>query len=81
MTASYRPDWDHEDSAYTTSSACHGAGNCVEVHQLDDAGIVLRDAFRSTVTYSADEWDAFLAGAKAGEFDRDALARRFSDGC
>ena len=47
-------------------------GNCVEVAKLPDGGAAVRHSKRPeglTITYTAAEWAAFLAGAKAGEFD------------
>jgi len=44
---------------------------CVAV-AIKDAGIAVRnsnDSSRKTVFFSRDEWSAFIAGAKAGEFD------------
>jgi hypothetical protein len=47
-------------------------GNCVEVAELPDGGRAVRDSKNPTgpvIAYTAAEWDAFLAGVKAGEFD------------
>ncbi len=46
---------------------------CVEVAFLPGGGVALRDTKDRTVTphrYTAAEWDAFVAGVRAGEFDR-----------
>ncbi|MGH3626432.1 MAG: DUF397 domain-containing protein, partial [Sciscionella sp.] len=43
-----------------------------EVAPLDDGGVMLRDTKDRTLSahrYTRDEWIAFVAGAKAGEFD------------
>jgi hypothetical protein len=40
----------------------------VETLRHED-GITLRDPRGDTVTYLEDEWQAFIAGVKAGEFD------------
>lgn len=57
---------------YRISSFCN-LGNCVEVGQAPDGSVVVRDtkdAGRSqSLTFTRDEWLAFLAGARAGEFD------------
>lgn len=48
-------------------------GNCVEVADLPDGGIAVRHSKNPAgpiIEYTASEWDAFLQGAKAGEFDR-----------
>ncbi len=47
-------------------------GNCVEVAQLDD-GVAVRDSkdpAGAVLVFTPSEWDAFLDGAKGGEFDR-----------
>lgn len=47
-------------------------GNCVEVAQLDTA-VAVRDSKNPTggvLIFTPAEWDAFLGGAKNGEFDR-----------
>lgn len=44
---------------------------CVSV-KISDAGIQVRntkDSTKTTLMFSRDEWEAFLVGAKAGEFD------------
>jgi hypothetical protein len=50
-----------------------GGGNCVEVaHTSDGALIGVRDTknrARGTLVFSRDEWLAFIASAKDGEFD------------
>lgn len=47
-------------------------GNCVEVAPHPD-GATIRNSTRPDVTlaFSVDEWAAFLAGVRAGEFDLD----------
>ena len=57
-----------------TSSFCSNGG-CVEVTPLDDGGRCLRatsDPRGGCVHATAEEWRAFLAGVKAGEFDGEA---------
>jgi hypothetical protein len=47
-------------------------GNCVEVAQLDQ-GVAVRDSkdpSGAVLVFTPAEWDAFLDGAKGGEFDR-----------
>ena len=57
-----------------TSSFSGGTGtNCVEVAHLAGGGVAVRDTkdrSRPAHRYTAAEWDAFLAGVRAGEFDR-----------
>ena len=58
------------------SSKCTGTATCVEVAVIDD-----RVAVRSTDVYgrarlmgfSREEWNAFTAGVKLGEFDYEKL--------
>jgi hypothetical protein len=46
-------------------------GNCVEVALLPDGGAMVRDSKNrpAVLSFTPAEWDAFLQGAKAGEFD------------
>ena len=60
---------------YRRSSFC-GMGSCVEVAALPTGDIAIRDGKRPHLAphvFSPEEWDAFLAGALAGEFDREKL--------
>lgn len=46
---------------------------CVEVAFLPDGGVWVRDTKDRSLPphhYTAREWEAFLAGVRAGEFDR-----------
>lgn len=52
---------------FTESSFCANSG-CVEVAIEPDL-IRVRDTNGVIVSYDADEWRAFIAGVKAGEFD------------
>jgi Domain of unknown function (DUF397) len=55
-----------------TKSSFSGAGGCVEVRLLEDGSIGLRDSkdiSRPPHIFTQHEWSAFLAGARAGEFD------------
>jgi hypothetical protein len=57
------------------SSYSGGAsGNCVEVADAGEHVYVrnTRDKNGAVLEFSAAEWDAFLAGARDGEFDRGA---------
>jgi hypothetical protein len=63
---------------FVRSSFCSQNG-CVEVAASEDGTIMLRDgkdAGRSSHFFSTEEWDAFVAGVKAGEFDTARLAGR-----
>lgn len=59
---------------WRTSSFSGDNGNsCVEVAFLPDGGVAVRDTKDRTLAphrYTATEWDAFVAGVRAGEFDR-----------
>jgi hypothetical protein len=53
-------------------SSFSAAGNCVEVAHLPGGGVAVRDSkdrAKPPHVYTRGEWDAFLAGAKNGEFD------------
>lgn len=48
-------------------------GNCVEVNVHTEGFVGLRDgklAAGPVLVFDDEEWDAFLAGARAGQFDR-----------
>jgi hypothetical protein len=52
-------------------------GNCVEVSFLADGQVALRNsrqADASALVFTRAEWDAFLRGARSGEFDQAAAA-------
>ena len=49
-----------------------GGGNCVEVAELADGGIAVRNSNRpdaGVVTFTPAEMAAWIKGCKAGEFD------------
>jgi predicted secreted Zn-dependent protease len=55
------------------SSKCdNSSGNCVEAAFLPGGVVALRDSKHPhpVQTYDRDEWDTFIAGVKAGDFDR-----------
>ncbi len=55
-----------------TKSSFSGAGGCVEVRLLEGGVIGLRDSkdlSKPPHIFTAQEWTAFLAGVRAGEFD------------
>ena len=62
--------------AWRKSSFSQGTGGgdgCVEVAFLPEGDVAFRDTkdrTRPAHRYTAAEWDAFLAGVRAGEFDR-----------
>ena len=57
-------------------------GNCVELAHLPEGQVAVRNSRHPggpALVFTQAEWDAFLAGAKLGEFDRSlALAMRVS---
>ena len=55
---------------YRTSSYC-SMGNCVEVGRSADGVVLVRDTKDRALqlAFTDDEWGAFVAGVKAGEFD------------
>lgn len=56
---------------WRVSSFC-SAGGCVEVRGAEDGMIELRDSKNpdaGVMRYTPEEWDAFLDGVRAGEFD------------
>ncbi|MFI7586486.1 DUF397 domain-containing protein [Spongisporangium articulatum] len=58
-----------ESNGWQVSSYCAGSG-CVEVQRGDEVRV--RDAKTTAspvLTFDRDEWRAFVAGVKAGEFD------------
>lgn len=59
-----------ERRAWRRSSVCATSG-CLEVRHSD--GLVLvrdsKDPDGPVLRYTLEEWDAFVAGVKAGEFD------------
>jgi hypothetical protein len=60
-----------------SSRSTSGSGQCVEAGPLADGSgrIAVRHSHHpegSVIVYTRAEWDAFLAGAKDGEFDFNA---------
>ena len=63
MNTNQKPEW--QKSSYCGNSAC------VEVAVTSDA-ILVRDARNPQIpplVFTTEEWDAFVKGVKAGEFD------------
>lgn len=59
------------DSDFIRSSRCvYPPGGCLEV-AMKDGVVAVRDARnpKSVLLFSSGEWEAFIKGAKAGEFD------------
>jgi Domain of unknown function (DUF397) len=55
---------------FKVSSFCN-FGNCVEVGQLPSGSVAVRDTKdrERSLVFTPDEWTAFVAGVKNGEFD------------
>jgi len=56
---------------FRTSSYCN-FGNCVEVGRTPDGAVLVRDTkdrAQQALSFTDEEWAAFVAGGKAGEFD------------
>jgi hypothetical protein len=59
-------------SGWMKSSVSFANGNCVEVTDLPGGEIGVRnsrDAVGPVLTFTPDEWQAFLVGVRSGEFD------------
>ena len=60
------------DLTWTKSSASFANGDCVEVADLADGQIGVRDSKDTTgpvLRFTRSEWRAFITGARNGEFD------------
>ena len=60
------------DARWVKSRHSNAEGNCVEVAALAEGGVAMRnsrDPHGPALIYTSAEVAAFLAGAKAGEFD------------
>ncbi|WP_326828648.1 DUF397 domain-containing protein [Streptosporangium sp. NBC_01810] len=65
-------DSTQNDLQFRKSSFSGPNDGCVDVADLSDGGRVLRnskDPGGPRVSYTAHEWQMFIAGVKAGEFD------------
>lgn len=57
---------------YWRRSSYSNNGTCIEVADLPDGGWMVRDSkdpASPVLTFTPAEWDAFVHGVKAGEFD------------
>ena len=73
------PRGDHPDRpsdaapSWIKSSLSFSNSNCVEVADLPDGGVGVRDSKDPSgpvLRFTLAEWHAFLCGARNGEFDR-----------
>jgi hypothetical protein len=58
-------------ATWQKSSFCNGASSCVEIGKREN-GVHVRDGKNPdgpVLVFDKEEWAAFLAGAKDGEFD------------
>lgn len=57
-------------------SSLSAAGNCVEVRSTPDGMDVRnsKDPGGAVLSFTPGEWDAFIGGARLGEFDRSAAS-------
>lgn len=56
---------------FRVSSFC-SFGSCVEVGRTDEGAVLVRDTkdrAQQALAFTDEEWTAFVAGVKAGEFD------------
>ncbi|WP_404816257.1 DUF397 domain-containing protein [Streptomyces thermolineatus] len=66
------PAWPHWRKSSFSTGGGNGGGDCVEVAALPDGRIAVRNSKRpeaGTVFFTRSEMAAWVAGAKAGEFD------------
>jgi hypothetical protein len=62
-----------QQTTWIKSSQSFSNGNCVEVATLPDGMVGIRDSKNSdgpVLRFTPGEWNAFLGGALAGEFDQ-----------
>ena len=67
------PETPDSGPSWVKSSLSFSNGNCVEVADLPGRTIGLRDSKDPrgpVLRFTPDEWQAFLGGARLGEFDR-----------
>ena len=65
------------DTDHFRKSSYSGAAGCVQIAFAANGAVLLRDSkapLAATLTFTRDEWVAFLAGVHNGEFEPPALA-------
>lgn len=70
-TLESQPEW-------VKSSLSFANGNCVEVANLSDGEVGVRnsrDAAGAVLRFTPEEWHAFIGGVQNGEFDRFGVLR------
>lgn len=76
-TNSRLADLDNPGPWIKSSFSGPTGGNCVEVAFLADGQVAVRNSRHCegpALVFTGAEWDAFLCGARGGEFDREAAA-------
>ena len=61
------------NAVWVKSSLSFSNGNCVEVAELPGDSVGVRNSREpsgSVLRFTREEWEAFLGGARLGEFDR-----------
>lgn len=64
---------DLSKAQWFKSSHSGGGNDCVEIAHLDGGMVGVRDSKNpggGALVFSPSEWDAFVAGARDGEFNR-----------
>jgi hypothetical protein len=59
-------------ASWIKSSLSFANGNCVELSLLSDGGVAVRNSRHPDgpiLRFTPSEWEAFIGGAKLGEFD------------
>lgn len=67
-----RPERPSSGLDWIKSSLSFSNGNCVEVANLPEGGVGVRnsrDPEGAILRFTPDEWHAFIGGARIGEFD------------
>lgn len=63
-----------DTTTWRKSTYSGNQGGCVEVADLDDGRVAVRDTKQRgqgpILIFTSHEWNMFILGAKAGEFDR-----------
>lgn len=65
------PQSDTSRAAWITSRACNNSA-CVQVAHLPGGMVAIRDSKdtgKAAHVFDREEWEAFLSGVKAGDFD------------
>ncbi|GLW09667.1 transcriptional regulator [Microtetraspora sp. NBRC 13810] len=60
------------DAVWRKSARSNNGGNCVEIAELSSGRIGMRDSkdpHGTALIFTSGEWQTFVAGIKAGQFD------------